>query len=740
MPRFIRTGQLLAVALLCCLAAAARADVAAPAVELSAHAATRAQAVSPPVITAPVSVQAIVDQFLTIQADATDPDAGDILTITQSGAPASLTFSHTPGGSPATATLSGTPSSSDVGSYSIDWQVSDGTSAASTSTALTLDPNRDPMVSAPATALGAETVPFSLTVTVSDPDNDPITSITASPLPAGATFKPNGFKTAGTLDWTPALGQMGDYNVTFAAESGSPTRTGTATTAIHIGPQDRAPVITITPGGTGQINTVPGALVAFTVTATDPDGDAINLLEITGVSNTALPAGSNVTYAPDNSSAVFTWTPSSLQIGNIALDIEAKSGALNLVTLVVKRINVTPDRPPVVTAPAAVPASEGNLITINVTASDPDASAPAIGSLTAAPLPLGAVFAANPTNTAGTFSWTPDFAQAGVYSVTFTASNALSGSATTAITVSNTNRAPVADAGGPYTGFAGSTVNFDGTGSSDPDGDALSYAWDFGDGGTATGATPSHIYGLAGNYNVTLEVSDPASLTDVDVVTASIETFLPAHVFFLGGFNYVFPQILPTWIRVEAIGGSFQIDDLLVQSATLSYNGVTVPTHCKGGKSGDSNHNGEAEVRICFTRNDLKTLFASVPNGVTNVTASFQADLASGGKVQGSVSINVIKFSWLNAGQMASVSPNPLNPQAKLSFVTTRPGQTTVQVFDVQGRMVRNVMPRQYLMPGLHEVTIDGRNEQGNRLSSGVYYYRVQSAEGVSKGSFQVLK
>jgi len=53
---------------------------------------------------------------------------------------------------------------------------------------------------------------------------------------------------------------------------------------------------------------------------------------------------------------------------------------------------------------------------------------------------------------------------------------------------------------------------------------------------------------------------------------------------------------------------------------------------------------------------------------------------------------------------------------------------------------VRNVMPRQYLMPGLHEVTIDGRNEQGNRLSSGVYYYRVQSAEGVSKGSFQVLK
>jgi hypothetical protein len=49
-------------------------------------------------------------------------------------------------------------------------------------------------------------------------------------------------------------------------------------------------------------------------------------------------------------------------------------------------------------------------------------------------------------------------------------------------------------------------------------------------------------------------------------------------------------------------------------------------------------------------------------------------------------------------------------------------------------------MPRQYLMQGLHELAIDGRNEQGNRLSSGVYFYRVQSVDGVSKGSFQILK
>ncbi|NIP79981.1 MAG: PKD domain-containing protein, partial [Gemmatimonadetes bacterium] len=44
------------------------------------------------------------------------------------------------------------------------------------------------------------------------------------------------------------------------------------------------------------------------------------------------------------------------------------------------------------------------------------------------------------------------------------------------------------------------SCDFDGTGSSDPDGDALSHSWAFGDGGTATGATASHTYAAAGTY------------------------------------------------------------------------------------------------------------------------------------------------------------------------------------------------------------------------------------------------
>jgi len=51
-------------------------------------------------------------------------------------------------------------------------------------------------------------------------------------------------------------------------------------------------------------------------------------------------------------------------------------------------------------------------------------------------------------------------------------------------------------------------VLFDGSGSNDPDGTIVSYAWNFGDGGTGSGVRATHAYDLAGSYTVTLTVTD----------------------------------------------------------------------------------------------------------------------------------------------------------------------------------------------------------------------------------------
>ena len=67
-------------------------------------------------------------------------------------------------------------------------------------------------------------------------------------------------------------------------------------------------------------------------------------------------------------------------------------------------------------------------------------------------------------------------------------------------------------------------VAVDGSASVDPDGTIASYAWTFGDGGTATGATASHTYAAAGTYPVVLTVTDneggTATLTKHVTVTA----------------------------------------------------------------------------------------------------------------------------------------------------------------------------------------------------------------------------
>jgi len=74
----------------------------------------------------------------------------------------------------------------------------------------------------------------------------------------------------------------------------------------------------------------------------------------------------------------------------------------------------------------------------------------------------------------------------------------------------------------PVSGESPLTVSFFGTGSYDPDGGALSYDWNFGDGSAhATTANASHTYG-AGNFTATLTVTDPSGISDQATVPITV--------------------------------------------------------------------------------------------------------------------------------------------------------------------------------------------------------------------------
>jgi C1A family cysteine protease len=67
-------------------------------------------------------------------------------------------------------------------------------------------------------------------------------------------------------------------------------------------------------------------------------------------------------------------------------------------------------------------------------------------------------------------------------------------------------------------------MHFDGSGSFDHEGSIVSYAWDFGDGATATGSTVTHTYDTSGVYLVTLVVTDNASNTGTATIWVFIDT------------------------------------------------------------------------------------------------------------------------------------------------------------------------------------------------------------------------
>jgi PKD domain/Subtilase family/FlgD Ig-like domain len=71
-----------------------------------------------------------------------------------------------------------------------------------------------------------------------------------------------------------------------------------------------------------------------------------------------------------------------------------------------------------------------------------------------------------------------------------------------------TERLPQCNAGGPYSAAVGQPIRFDGSPSNDPDGQIVTYRWDFGDGSSGTGSAPAHAYSTPGTFQVSLCVSD----------------------------------------------------------------------------------------------------------------------------------------------------------------------------------------------------------------------------------------
>ncbi len=424
-----------------------------------------------PIVSAPTVVNVAEGSTLTLQVPVSDPDGDAILSL-------SADLSRLPSGHNAVftlapdntlGTLNWTPTFTDSGSYLVSFSAANTIAGSASTLVRVVNTDRAVQVSVPANPIFArEDSAVTLAVTAADPDGDAITGLTASfsPVPPGGApvLVAGPGNSAGTLTWTPAFADSGSYLVTFTGSNATP---GSATLALVVRNVDRAPVVTSPPAFPGEVE----ALLTFQVTATDIDGDPIQSLT---VDLSALPPGSSAVFLPeaDQASGTLSWTPGLGDTGFYQVLFHADNALRGTGTTA---INIgRHDRAPILTHPDLVTVLEGDPVSLQILATDPDSNS--ITSLTAlmGALPPGnnAVFTPAAGNRSATFTWTPGFADSGSYVVKWIAADALADTGETVFHVVNVDRAPVVTAPATLTRPAGTLLNLAVT-AADPDGDEI---------------------------------------------------------------------------------------------------------------------------------------------------------------------------------------------------------------------------------------------------------------------------
>ncbi len=350
------------------------------------------QSNQPPMLTAIGSKSVNEEGALSFPVSAADGD-GDTLTYSAADLPSGASFNTS------TRAFSWSPTYTQAGTYNVTFTVSDGTATDSETVAITVaNVNLAPVLAAIGNKSVAENAALSFTVSATDPDGNSL-AYSASGLPSGASFNTS----TRTFSWTPNASQAGSYTVNFSGTDGSLTDSEAVT--ITVANVNRAPVL----NSIGAKSVVAGQNLSFTISGSDPDGDAL------AYSVSSLPAGATF----NTSTRTFGWIPSATQTGTVSVGFTVTDSALTdseTVPIIVSAASAN-------TAPAfagidILTGVANAPLTYNLMATDADGD-----SLTfsASGLPAGATLNA----ATGGLTWTPTVSQVGAFNATATVTDGL---------------------------------------------------------------------------------------------------------------------------------------------------------------------------------------------------------------------------------------------------------------------------------------------------------------------------
>ena len=361
-------------------------------------------------------------------------------------------------------------------------------------------------------------------------------------------------------------------------------------------------------------------------------------------------------------------------------------------------------------------------------------------------LPPSATFNAS----TGAFSWSPTAAEMGLYTVVFSVSDGrLSASETVHFAVTVTNRPPVANAGGPYSGATNRPLQFNGGGSVDPDAGQLTYAWDFGDGATGSGSSPVHTYLIPGNFIAALTVCDDGTpqLCDEDFASVTVQTEIGGQLLLAGGSSTI--DVRKKGNRGTAVGLEevlLPYTDLIPSTLKMSHNGPPgFVTECVADPRvfvyGDMDTDGVTDIDLRFSNQCLAMLFNNVTSGNTYLVTITGSFAGPSGTTPLRIERNLTILAKHRDPAVSSLAyPNPFNPETSISYTVSREGPVTMRIYSVSGRLVRTLKNGEATSAGTHEVRWNGVSDQGRHVPSGIYFVKTsQRVDGTEESAFTKL-
>jgi PKD domain/Putative Ig domain/FlgD Ig-like domain len=366
-------------------------------------------------------------------------------------------------------------------------------------------------------------------------------------------------------------------------------------------------------------------------------------------------------------------------------------------------------------------------LSFTLSATDADDTLDDLITFTMGPgLPFGVSF----DGPSGAFSWTPAEADAGTYTVEFCATDGrLLDCETIQIEVTVPNHPPVADAGGSYSGTTGVPIQFNGS-ATDPDiaFQTLTATWTFGDGSSASGFTPTHAYGVAGNYLATLDVCDSGTpqLCDSNVAPVAVVNEIAVQIILKndattlhvggGGRERIGIE--------ETIRTLTDIDVTSIRLTSSATGSASIACSTKGVQFGDMDGDGVTDIDVVFSGKDLATLFSGVPNNttVTLVVTGIFAIPGGGIPFRGEKTVTIKKGG--GAALKVAAYPNPFNPETAIAYTTRNCGPLTMRIYSIDGRLVRTLKDGEFTAAGTYEVQWNGVDNSGHSAPSGVYFVK----------------